>query len=343
MNLARKGLLRFGAALLCGGLLGSGPALAQTAEDAFWDSVKSCTSAAEVEAYLKEFPKGRYVGAARACLARLREPSHSPGTAFRDCPACPEMVVIPAGSFTMGAPPGEEKERESSESPQRRVTIARPFAVGKYEVKRREFARFVKETGRSTGNDCYIWSGKKWVDSGSWRNPGFVQDDSHPVACVAWDDARAYVSWLSRRTGKRYRLLSEAEWEYAARAGTTTRYHWGDDLVPNRANCRRCGSRWDGKGTAPSGSFAPNGFGLYDMLGSVWEWVEDCWHNNYRGAPSDGSAWTSGGRDCSRYRILRGGAHFFDPKFMRAAYRGHTSTDLRWHTLGFRVALTLAR
>ena len=347
MRLARKGVLRFGAAALCGGLLCSGPASAQTVqravEDAFWESVKGCTSAGEVEAYLKEFPKGRYVGKARACLARLRKLPLHPGTAFRDCPACPEMVVVPAGKFTMGSPKGE-KGRQSDEGPQRRVTIRRPFAVGSYEVTRGEFARFVKATGHSTGKSCSVWSwrDKKWnLSSGlSWRNPGFEQTDRHPVACVNWHDAQAYVRWLSRRTGKRYRLLSEAEWEYAARAGTTTRYHWGDAVGRNLANCKNCGSRWDGKRTAPVGSFAPNGFGLHDMHGNMWERVADCWYGDHVGAPSDGSASITG-RSCS-YRVRRGGSWDTYSLYTRAARRRYDFVQNRTYDVGFRVARTLS-
>ena len=360
MSLARKRLLRFGTALLCG-VLCSGPALGQTVErgveDAFWDSVKGCTSAAEVEVYLEEFPKGRYVGAARACLARLREPSHPPGTVIQDCPACPKMVVLPAGSFTMGSP-ASERNRRKREGPQHRVTIRRPFAVGRYEVTRGEFARFVAATGHSTDDSCWIWENGRWKSRSNrgWRNPGYSQTNDHPVTCVNWHDAKAYVGWLSRRTGKRYRLLSESEWEYAARAGTTASRYWGDDATAqcgyaNGADARlkQRFSNWkrstascrDGYvHTAPVGSFAANRFGLHDMHGNVWEWVEDCWHKTYSGAPSDGRAWTSRG-DCSR-RVLRGGSWFDYPLNLSAAYRFRNSAGVRSNFFGFRVARTLA-
>jgi formylglycine-generating enzyme required for sulfatase activity len=139
-------------------------------------------------------------------------------------------------------------------------------------------------------------------------------------------------------TGKPYRLLAEAEWEYAARAGTTTAYSWGDEIGNGNANCKRCGSQWDDGGTSPVGSFKPNAFGLYDMAGNVWQWVQDCYHDNYVGAPTDGSAWTSG--DCSQ-RMGRGGSWFTGPEDLRSAYRGWTTTGDRSNNLGFRIARTL--
>ena len=163
---------------------------------------------------------------------------------------------------------------------------------------------------------------------------------SGPVIRVSWSDVQAYVAWLSGKTGEAYRLLSEAEWEYAARAGTTTRYHWGDDIGRNRANCvgDRCGDSWEF--TAPVGSFGANGFGLHDVHGNVWEWVEDCWNGSYAGAPSDGSAWESG--NCDR-RVLRGGSWVNIPRDLRAAVRGRIDTGDRSSISGFRVARTLAR
>ena len=155
---------------------------------------------------------------------------------------------------------------------------------------------------------------------------------------VNWDDAQAYVKWLSRMTGKKYRLLSEAEWEYAARAGTTTAYYWGDEIGKNNANCHRCGSQWDNLKTSPVGSFKPNLFGLYDMAGNVWQWVHDCDHADYKGAPTDGLAWTTG--DCGR-RIVRGGSWGYFPVDPRSAYRYGDNADDRNYTTGFRVARTL--
>ena len=257
----------------------------------------------------------------------------------RDCPECPEMVLVPAGSFTMGSPASEEG-RYDNEGPVHRVRIPEPFAVGKYEVTRGEFARFVSATGHDTGSSCWTREGGKWKNrSGwSWRSPGYSQTERDPAVCVSWEDARSYARWLSGKTGKEYRLLSESEWEYAARAGTTTRYYWGNAIGRNRANCNGCGSRWDNEQTAPVGSFAANGFGLHDMHGNVWEWVEDCWNDDYAGAPSDGSAWESG--NCAR-RVLRGGSWSGDPRYLRAANRGRSDTGFRSGSLGFRVARTL--
>ncbi len=252
------------------------------------------------------------------------------GQSFRDCPGCPEMVIAPSGSFTMGSP-NDEPERESwkagSESPQHDVMIAKPFAVSRFHITRGEWARFVKATGYKTDGGCWTLTGGKWEEnkSASWRSPGFDQDDSHPVVCVNWEDAKAYASWLSKQTGKSYRLLSEAEYEYAARAGTTTPFWWGSSITPEQAN-------YDGtyvyagggrKGeyrhkTVPVKSFKPNPWGLYQVHGNAWSWVEDCWHDDYNGAPTDGSAWTSG--DCST-RVLRGGSWINDPRDLRAAYR----------------------
>ena len=212
--------------------------------------------------------------------------------------------MVPAGSFMMGSSSHEEG-RDDDEGPVHRVTIPAPFAVGRYEVTRGEFARFVEAAGHSTGNSCHTYEDGGWKDrSGrNWRNPGYRQDNREPVVCVNWEDARAYVNWLSRETGKPYRLPSEAEWEYSARAGTTGPFHFGATISTDQANYDGnyiYGSGREGvyrKKTVPVGSFPANGFGLHAVHGNVWEWVEDCWHASYRGAPSDGSAWVTGG-DC---------------------------------------------
>ncbi len=258
-----------------------------------------------------------------------------PGSVFRDCDTCPEMVVIPAGSFMMGSP-ASEAGRVSTEGPRHQVRV-KSFAIGKYEVTVGEFAAFVKDSGHDAATSCWLWNGIKLVERSdrSWKNPGFSQTNRHPVTCVSWKDAQAYVSWLSRKTGKRYRLPSEAEWEYATRAGTATARYWGGHLGRNNANCNNCGSRWDGKQTAPVGSFRPNGFGLHDVLGNVWEWVEDCWNSNYGGAPSDGRAWKSG--DCGK-RVHRGGPWNDGPRFVRSAYRSGIDAGFRNFSNGFRVA-----
>ena len=250
------------------------------------------------------------------------EPPPKPGQSpFKDCATdCPEMVVIPAGSFTMGSPQAEPG-RQLTEGPQHDVTIAKAFAVSKFEVT------FAEWDACAAHGDCI-----PHVDDRGWgRGP-------QPLISVSWDDVQRYVTWLSKTTGKTYRLLSEAEYEYAARASRQTAYPWGDAIGKNNANCAGCGSRWDGAQTAPVGSFAPNQFGLYDMVGNVWEWVEDCLHEDYSGAPVDGSAWMTG--DCGRHR-LRGGswASFVDE--IRSANRARSATADRVSIIGFRTARTL--
>ena len=260
-------------------------------------------------------------GALKAAGEKASRAAGRPGKTFRDCPQCPVMVSLPTGSFTMGSPAHEEGRRDD-EGPQHRVTIRRAFAVGKYEVTFAEWDACVAASVCS-----YRPSDEGWGRG------------HRPVINVSWHDAKEYVGWLSRRTGKRYRLLSEAEWEYAARAGTRTRYHWGNSVGRNRANCDRCGSRWDNDRTAPVGSFGANRFGLHDMHGNVAEWVEDCWHDNYRGAPSDGRARTSGGNNC--LRVERSGSWYNSPKVLRSAFRFGDWTGKRNSGVGFRVARTL--
>jgi len=238
---------------------------------------------------------------------------------FSECKkGCPTMVVIPAGKFMMGSP---ESDNFESESPQHEVTIAEPIAVGKTEVTFAEWDTCV------TAGAC-----QKAPDSSSGH-------DVRPVINVSWDDAKQYVAWLSRITGKKYRLLTEAEWEYAARASSTTTYSWGDEIGKGNANCAGCDSQWDSKQTAPVGSFRPNAFGLYDMHGNVWEWVEDIWHDNYQNAPPDGSTWSKDPDDSQR--IIRGGSWLADPGSLRAAYRNKLSAGTRTSLIGFRLARTL--
>jgi formylglycine-generating enzyme required for sulfatase activity len=292
-----------------------------------------------------------------------------PGTVFKDCAECPEMVVIPAGEFTMGSPPeerrwavsqGAKEEWVARETPQHRVMIAKPFAAGKFEVTRAEYGAFARDAGHGAGDGCFVFKDEKWEkDAGKdWRSPGYAQTERDPVVCVSWSDAKAYVEWLTRKTGKTYRLLTEAEWEYAARAGTATARYWGDDR-DNEQGCNyangadRTAARLlkvaetknrffmceDGREfTSPAGLYRANSFGLHDMLGNVWEWVEDCWNESYAGAPSDGTAWLSG--NCG-LRVLRGGSWFYSPRFLRSANRNRRSTDNRYIYDGFRVARTL--
>jgi len=273
------------------------------------------------------------------------------------------MVGVAPGSFIMGAPAGEEerenwpKERRGYATPQHVVTIRYKFAIGKFDVTRDEYAQFVAETHRPDPEGCSSLSasGDFIATKGDWRSPGFPQTGRDPVVCVGWDDAQAYVSWLSAKTGHAYRLPTEAEWEYAARAGTTTARYFGDDPAEvcrhtnvgdlayfeqhpgdggvNRA-CR------DGYAfTSPVGSFPPNPFGLYDMLGDVMNWTEDCSNANYGGAPGDGAAWLTG--DCSRH-VVHGGSWDMDLSGARSANRRiGIPASFRNTTLGFRVATTL--
>ena len=249
------------------------------------------------------------------------------GEVFRDCEECPELVVVPAGSFMMGSPESEE-DRYDDEGPVHRVRIAEPFAVGVYEVTFGEWDACVR------GGGC---GGYEPDDEGWGRG-------DRPVISVSWEDARAYVSWLSRRTGQDYRLLSEAEWEYVARAGTATPFHFGRAISTAQANYNGNFTYENGrKGqyrrqAVPVGSFSANDFGVHDVHGNVWEWTEDCWNDNYMGPPTDGSAWERG--DCGR-RAVRGGSWYSRPGFLRSAFRyGFTAGD-RGILLGFRAARTL--
>jgi formylglycine-generating enzyme required for sulfatase activity len=258
---------------------------------------------------------------APAPVTPAQERALKPRDTFQECSNCPVMMVVPAGSFMMGSPAGEPG-RSGNEDPQHEVTIASHFAVGQYELRFDEWDACVADGG------C---NGYKPADQGWGRK-------DRPAINVSWVDANAYVSWLAKKTGKPYRLLAEAEYEYATRAGTQTAYPWGDAIGKNNANCTGCGSQWNGKETAPVGSFAANGFGLYDMAGNVWEWTQDCYHDSYNGAPTDGSAWTSGACD---FRVLRGGSWINSPKGLRPALRDWFTSDSRLKLFGFRVGRTL--
>jgi formylglycine-generating enzyme required for sulfatase activity len=288
-------------------------------------------------------------------------PNSTPGTVFRDCPDCPEMVIIPAGDFMMGSSP-EEAQRDLAaapksdysareavlqEQPQHKVTIARPFSLSKFPVTKSEFAAFVQETGYEPAPGCALFENLYRISAeATWRLPGFIQTGRDPVVCVNWQDAKAYIDWLNKKftnsakTGSDgpYRLPSEAEWEYAARAGTQTARWWGDPIGRNNAVCDGCGSDWDKKETAQVGSFHANPFGLYDVLGNVWQWTEDCWNENYVNAPTEGSPWTTG--NCER-RVGRGGDWANMPRVLRSATRSGLQSDLRTNLGGFRVAKTL--
>jgi formylglycine-generating enzyme required for sulfatase activity len=245
-----------------------------------------------------------------------QERALKPGDRFQECASCPEMMVIPVGEFKMGSDEGED------EKPVHKVTIAKPFSIGRFSVTFDEWDGCIAHGG------CTYRPGDN-----SWGR------GRRPVINVSWDDLKEYVAWLSRQTGKNYRLLTEAEWEYAARAGTTTRYPWGKDIGKGNANCDGCGSQWDNKQTAPVGSLKPNAFNLYEMHGNVWQWVEDCNHETYQDAPTDGSAWTENCKGESR--ILRGGSWGNAPGNLRSTVRYGYSTDLRSNDLGFRIGRTL--
>jgi formylglycine-generating enzyme required for sulfatase activity len=315
-----------------------------------------------------EAEEARRRAEAEAEAARTR-----PGTVFRDALTSggegPAMVILPPGRFEQGSP-SYEGDRQADEGPVREVRIG-TVALGQREVTRGEFRRFIEATGYRTDAErntavptmpgshqgCFAFQGGSslgWKAGTSWRDPGFAQGDDHPVVCVSWNDAQAYVEWLSRETGRAYRLPSESEQEYAIRAGTTTPWPWGssgdtgctqanygdaslkarvpDWLLPT-AGCQ------DGHAfTAPVGSFAANAFGLQDTSGNVWEWAQDCWNESYAGAPTDGSAWQSG--DCGR-RVLRGGSWGGNPAGLRSANRYGDHSANRVANVGFRLARTL--
>jgi formylglycine-generating enzyme required for sulfatase activity len=278
-------------------------------------------------------------------LSPERARALKPKDTFKECDACPEMVVVPAGSFTMGSL-ASEKEWSDIGGPQHRVAFSRQFAVGKFAVTFDQFASFVSETGYAAGSECFTHEGDKWEKrSGrSWRNPGFAQGGAHPAVCISWDDAKAYVEWLSRKTGKTYRLLAEAEREYVVRAGTTTPFWWGSSISTSQANydgnyTYGSGSKGEfRKRTMPVNSFQPNPWGLYQVHGNVYDWTEDCWNIDYSGAPTDGTAWTSG--DCGK-RVQRGGTWSSEPRYLRSASRNWNPTVGRGDANGFRVARTL--
>src|SRR5262245_6651402 len=274
--------------------------------------------------YNQDFLKEQYLwrvvmGPSVLTTEQEKEIATKPGSDFKECAkGCPTLIIVPAGSFMMGSAEGEGS---NDEHPQHQVTITHSFAVGKYEVT---FAQW----------DVCVAAGacQKVGDSGWGRG-------DQPVINVSWEDAQRYVGWLSRVTRQPYRLLSEAEWEYAARAGSSARYAWGEEIGQGNANCFFCGSEWDGKRTAPVGSFKPNAFGLHDMHGNVWEWVQDAYHPSYQEAPADGSAW-QGGEESSRAH--RGGAWGNQPSDLRSAFRSWSTEASRRVTIGFRIARSIS-
>lgn len=297
--------------------------------------------------------------------ANVRGPpvaARAPGSVFRDCPDCPQMVVVPAGRFIMGSSAAEKSWAAAhgttlgsvaDEAPQREVSVP-SFGMGKYDVTRGEYAAFVRKTGRSAGDGCgadsYSWRKRPQL---TWQNPGFRQTDRDPVVCVSWRDARAYIAWLNGKVRQGpsasgdgpYRLPSESEWEYATRAGTKTRFWWGDDDAATSDHA------WykdnSGGHTHPVGVKGANAFGLQDMVGNVWQWTADCYAGSYSGAPTDGGANGTGVSDprpkgtqqCMR--VDRGSSWFFPPWALRSATRERNPSDFRDAYMGFRLARTL--
>jgi formylglycine-generating enzyme required for sulfatase activity len=256
-------------------------------------------------------------------LAPEREHALEPKDTFKECERCPEMVVVRAGSFSMGSAENE-KGRDEDEGPQHTVTFARAFAAGKFAVTFDEWDACVADGG------CNNYAPG---DNGWGRG-------KRPVINVSWRDAKAYAEWLSAKTGKQYRLLSEAEREYITRAGTTTSFWFGTTISARQANFdyTAIGAPAGSNRTVPVDAFLPNPFGLYQVHGNVWEWLEDCWNENYQGAPTDGAS-RSGG-DCTRHAI-RGGSWVDDPEILRSAYRNWSQTEDRDDDVGFRVARNL--
>jgi formylglycine-generating enzyme len=302
-------------------------------------------------------------GLAHAGEPALAEAAHA---VFQDCADCPRMVEIPTGVFTMGSP-ATEKERRQYEGPRDNVKVAR-FALGETEITRGQYAAFVRDTARHDPPGCFTFGFISFGDdfdtldpNASWHKAPFEQTDEHPVICVSRQDALDYASWLSRRTGHHYRLPSEAEWEYAARAGTTTRFPWGTDenqgcayanggdptlvraspkiqgVIDESLRTGDAGARLmtcnDGSAyTSAVRRYRPNAFGLYDMIGNVWEWVEDCWHESL---PENGRAKTDG---ACKHRRVRGGCWNDYPEELRSARRSRLKPDARNNALGFRLA-----
>lgn len=297
--------------------------------------------------------------------SRAEPQTQRPGSVFRDCENCPEMIVIPPGNYDMGTSDDEVVTDEhltalpetsiirktvSTERPRHKVSIAEPFAMAKFPVTKEEFAFFVKATEYAPSLGCTLFDPRThrypFSITADWSSPGFAQSDQDPVVCVNWEDANAYIAWLNSQLASNpktdvsgpYRLPSESEWEYAARAGTQTSRWWGNDPGKNNADCAYCGSPWDNRRTAPVGSFNPNPFGLYDVLGNVTQLTKDCWAENYDHTPSDGQAWTTA--NCGR-RIARGGSWSGDQWVIRSATRFALNPSTRSSLTGFRVAKTV--
>ena len=325
-----------------------------------WLQIRERGDVRILERFLNEYPNSRYRLPAEARLAALRQGTPSGKDRLRDCEWCPELVEIPAGQFRMGDLAGEG---EANEKPVRSVRVPR-FALARHETTVRQFRRFVMATGyrteaeRDGGKGCWTLENPTrnkwdWTPGRSWRSLEYAIEEDQPVVCVSWNDAQAYIEWLNGQTSGGWRLPSEAEWEYAARAGSETLYHFGDDAsrlceYGNVADTTKLpnGNTWNNKAECSDGaayptrvgSYRPNALGLHDMHGNVWEWTGDCWNDSYAGAPTDGSAWESG--NCS-FRVLRGGSWGSYPWILRSANRNRVTTAGRNSVSGFRMARTL--
>jgi formylglycine-generating enzyme required for sulfatase activity len=309
------------------------------------------------------------LGAPAAAAARPA----APGPVIQDCPDCPPLVALPRGSFDMGAQPAESQRLKLSEfwgareRPQHRVTVSRAFAIARTEITRGQFAAFVRATGYAPAKGCWHFVGTEWLldPERSWENPGFAQTDDHPATCLNWHDATAYAAWLAERTGQPYRLPSEAEWEYAARAGTQTAFWFGDDETQACAHMNlgdfdtRDATDWAGKKiqyatmndwtgepcrdghafTAPVEAKPANPFGLFGMGGNGNEWVADCWRETYDGATSDQAARLTGG-DCG-IRPMRGQGWTGGAAGTRSAFRLKMNATDRRFTFAIRVVRDL--
>jgi formylglycine-generating enzyme required for sulfatase activity len=296
--------------------------------------------------------------------ARAADGDMKAGATFKDCATCPELVVVPPGSFTQGREGRDVVEPVRYEGPVHRVTIGYAFAVGKTEVTNGQFKEFADATGHKANDTCNIWDGKRAFSTPNtgWRNPQYGRPpaDNEPGACLSWLDAKAYIAWLSAKTGKTYRLLTESEWEYAARGGdTTTQFTWGDNpddacatanvgdlstndlkppFTPRKLKAANCSDGYPF--IAPAGALKPNAFGLHDMIGSVWEWVEDCYVMPYpANTPTDGSAYL-GPEGCDR-RVSKGGSWGSTIERQIPTFRGRDPETLTSQVFGFRVARDL--
>lgn len=296
--------------------------------------------------------------------ANAKDASADAGTVFQDCPTCPEMVVIPPGSFEMGSDfmnPMRDNEMRP-EGPIHSVTISKPFAVGRYEVTHAEFAAFIEETGYTPATSCVTWDGRDPLDGVTWEDPkiGPLPNANDPAVCVSWNDARSYAIWMAGKTGLPYRLLSEAEWEYVAKAGSKAAWPWGDDpseiceygnvfdqsgvkeprSAQNDNSMARAAECDDGYMlVAPVGQFKANAFGLYDTIGNVWEWVQDCSIRLYETEPADGTAYEY--PNICEKRAVRSGSWRSRISRHRPTFRGRDPADLAYYMFGLRLARDL--